>query len=46
MGGRGSSSGVKKRRGGKNRGQTKGEKGSPFGTEQPSLPRPPKPNQQ
>jgi hypothetical protein len=47
MGGRGStSSGVKKRRGGKNKGTTKGEKGNPRGDEQPSLLRPPQANQQ
>lgn len=40
MGGRGSSSGGVKRRGGKNKGATKGERGSPRGDEQPPLPRP------
>jgi hypothetical protein len=45
MGGRGSASGVKKRRGGKNKGTTKGEKGNPRGDEQPTLPRPPQGNQ-
>jgi hypothetical protein len=45
MGGRGSSSGVKKRRGGGNKGTTKGEQGSPFGTEQPSLPKQTQSNQ-
>jgi hypothetical protein len=44
MGGRGSSSGGVKRRGGKNQGTTKGERGSPRGDELP-LPKPPKVNQ-
>jgi hypothetical protein len=40
MGGRGSSSSVKRKgRGGQ--GSTKGEAGNPRGEEQPSLPRPP-----
>jgi hypothetical protein len=43
MGGRGSASGgVKQRRGGKNKGKTRGEKGTPRGDEQPSLPKQPK----
>jgi hypothetical protein len=38
MGGRGSSSGgLRKRRGGKNKGTTKGEAGNPRGDEQPEV---------
>jgi hypothetical protein len=42
MGGRGSSSSVKKRRGGNKKGTTKGERGNPRGDELPlhSLQRP------
>jgi hypothetical protein len=42
MGGRGSSSVKRKGRG--SQGNTRGEAGSPFGTEQPTLPKPPKVN--
>ena len=38
MGGRGSaSSKIKKRKGGKNKGQTRGAPGTPYGDEPPSL---------
>jgi hypothetical protein len=38
-GGRGSASGGGKRRGGKNKGSTRGSPGNPYGTEQPELPK-------
>jgi hypothetical protein len=37
MGGRGSSSGSQRKKGGKNRGTTKGEKGNPRGDKETDL---------